>query len=136
VFGEKDYQQLAIIRRLVRDLDFAVEIIGAPTVREPDGLASSSRNRYLSAEERAQAPVIRAALLEAAELVKGGNTSDATILAAARARIATARSARIDYVELVDAETLEPQDTASSTSLLAAAVYFGQTRLIDNLRLR
>lgn len=136
VFGEKDYQQLAIIRRLVRDLDFPIEIIAAPTVREPDGLAASSRNRYLSAEEREQAPVIRAALLAAAEVAKRGETSARNVLAAARKRIASASSARIDYLELVDAETLQPDEVVNENSLLAAAVFFGPTRLIDNLRLR
>lgn len=135
VFGEKDFQQLAIIRRMVRDLDFDVEIIAAPTVREPDGLAASSRNRYLNEAEREQAPVIRAALLEAAQLTRDGETSGERLLATARARIASAPSARIDYVELVDAETLQSQTIAGRNSLLAAAVFFGQTRLIDNLRL-
>lgn len=135
VFGEKDFQQLAIIRRMVRDLDYDVEIIAAPTVREPDGLAASSRNRYLNEAEREQAPVIRAALLEAAQLTRDGETSGERLLARARARIASAPSARIDYVELVDAETLQSQTIAGRNSLLAAAVFFGHTRLIDNLRL-
>lgn len=134
VFGEKDYQQLAIIRRMVRDLDFSIEIIGVPTVREPDGLALSSRNQYLSAEKRAQAPVLRAALLEAAEAVRGGRTSAAEVLATMRERIATAPAARIDYVEAVDAETLAAQEILGADTLFAVAVYFGQTRLIDNLR--
>lgn len=135
VFGEKDFQQLAIIRRMVRDLDFDVEIIAAPTVREPDGLAASSRNRYLNEAEREQAPVIRAALLEAAQLAREGETCGERLLALARARITSAPSAQIDYVELVDAETLQSQAIAGPDSLLAAAVFFGQTRLIDNLRL-
>lgn len=136
VFGEKDFQQLAIIRRLVRDLDFAIEIIGVPIVREPDGLAASSRNRYLSAEEREHAPAIRAALLEAAELPKRGETSAQNVLAAARKWMAKASSARIDYLELVDAESLQPQEAVTENSLLAIAVFFGQTRLIDNVRIR
>lgn len=135
VFGEKDYQQLAIIRRMVRDLDFNIEIIAAPTVRERDGLASSSRNRYLNAEERAQAPVIRAALLHAKELARNGETSPDALLGAVRQSIAEAPLARVDYVELVDGTTLQPQLTADANSVLAAAVLFGQTRLIDNLRL-
>ena len=135
VFGEKDFQQLAIIRRMVRDLDFPIEIIGAPTVREADGLACSSRNQYLSAEERAQAPILRAALLEAAELRRGNETSARRLLETMRARIATATNARIDYVEAVDAETLQAQETVGSGTLLAVAVFFGRTRLIDNIRL-
>ena len=135
VFGEKDFQQLAIIRRMVRDLQFPIEIIGAPTVREADGLACSSRNQYLTAEERRQAPVLRAALLEGAKVVRNGETSASTIVFASRKQISTAHLARIDYVELVDIETLQPQEIAGSNSLLAVAVFFGQTRLIDNLRL-
>jgi pantoate--beta-alanine ligase len=135
LFGEKDFQQLAIIRRMVRDLQFPIEIIGAPTVREDDGLAFSSRNQYLSAEERTQATVLRRALLAAAELARGGETSAARVVAGVREQIGEARAARIDYVELVDAETLQPQDRAGSNSLIAVAVFFGKTRLIDNLLL-
>ncbi|MEO5722104.1 MAG: pantoate--beta-alanine ligase [Chthoniobacterales bacterium] len=135
VFGEKDFQQLAIIRRMVRDLDFAVEIIGAPTVREPDGLACSSRNQYLSSEERAQAPVLRAALLAAGEAFRGGETSAARLVAEISRHIGIASGARIDYVEALDADSLQPQEIANAQTLLAVAVYFGKTRLIDNLRL-
>jgi pantoate--beta-alanine ligase len=135
VFGEKDFQQLAIIRRMVRDLNFQIEIIGAPTVREGDGLAYSSRNQYLSATERQQAPVLRAALVEGARLEAGGERSTSTIIAAARKVIETSSLARIDYVELVDAETLQPLETVQSNSLIALAVVFGQTRLIDNIRI-
>jgi pantoate--beta-alanine ligase len=119
----------------VRDLDFPIEIIAAPIVREADGLASSSRNRYLNAAERQQAPVIRAALLAAAEQARAGETSADALLLKAREQIATAPLARIDYVELVDADNLQPQPVANTNSLLAAAVFFGKTRLIDNLRL-
>ncbi len=136
VFGEKDYQQLAIIRRMVRDLNFPIEIIAAPTVREADGLACSSRNRYLSEEERRQAPVLRAALLEAAERARGGENSAPRLLENVRERIAASPAARIDYVELVDAESLQPRATVEPNSLLAVAVFFGQTRLIDNILLR
>jgi pantoate--beta-alanine ligase len=135
VFGEKDFQQLAIIRRMVRDLNFPIEIVGVPTVREADGLACSSRNRYLNAEERKQAPVIRAGLLKASELAGKGETSADRLLVAARNTIETAPLARIDYLELVDAGTLEPIDAVRSNSLLASAVFFGKTRLIDNIRL-
>jgi pantoate--beta-alanine ligase len=135
VFGEKDFQQLAIIRRMVRDLNFPIEIIGAPTVREADGLASSSRNRYLNPTEREQAPVLQRALQAARQLATQGEHSAQKILAAARAVIATAPLARIDYLELVNAETLQPAEEADGTSLIAVAAFFGQTRLIDNLRL-
>jgi pantoate--beta-alanine ligase len=135
VFGEKDFQQLAIIRRMVRDLNFPIEIIGAPIVRESDGLACSSRNQYLNAEERDQATGLRKACLAAAELVRTGERSAARIIAAARSEIERAPLARIDYVELVDAENLQPLDSLCASSLLALAVFFGKTRLIDNIQL-
>jgi pantoate--beta-alanine ligase len=135
VFGEKDFQQLAIIRRMVRDLNFRVQIVAVPTVREDDGLAFSSRNRYLNIEERAQAPVLRQALLKAAELVKSGETEVERIISAARAAIEIAPLARLDYLEIVDAETLQPIDTVRPNTLLAVATFFGKTRLIDNIRL-
>jgi pantoate--beta-alanine ligase len=135
VFGEKDFQQLAIIRRMVRDLNFDVEIVAVPTVREDDGLAYSSRNQYLTEPERKQAPTLRAALLEAAELARAGETSAARIIGAVRERIGQAPLARIDYVDLVDAENLQSRKTAEPNSLLALAVFFGKTRLIDNIRL-
>jgi pantoate--beta-alanine ligase len=135
VFGEKDFQQLAIIRRMVRDLNFQIEIIGAPTVRESDGVACSSRNQYLSANERQQAPVLRAALLEGARLAAGGERSAPSIIEAARKVIDTAPLARIDYLELVNAETLQPLEIVQPNSLIALAVFFGQTRLMDNIRI-
>ena len=135
VFGEKDLQQLAIIRRMVRDLNFTVEIIAAPTVRERDGLACSSRNQYLNAEERQQATVLRAALLEAAEAARNGEKSAHAVVDAVHTRIGSAPLARIDYVELVDADNLQPQENITRNSLVAVAVFFGQTRLIDNIRL-
>lgn len=135
VFGEKDFQQLAIIRRMVRDLNFPIEIIGVPTVREADGLACSSRNQYLNAEERAQAPVLRRALQHAQHLVRQGETSADVIAAEARNRIAAASLARLDYLEIVNAETLEPMAKVGADSIIAVAAFFGQTRLIDNLRL-
>ena len=130
VFGEKDFQQLAIIRRMVRDLDFLIEILAGPTVRETDGLALSSRNQYLSAAERAQAPLIRAALLEAAQ---SEEKSAEKVLAAVRQKIEAAPLARIDYAEIVGADDLQPRLTITSRSLLAVAVFFGKTRLIDNI---
>lgn len=135
VFGEKDFQQLAIIRRMVRDLDFPIEIIGAPTVREADGLALSSRNQYLGAAEREQAAVLQRALQEARRLTETGERSAPAILEAAHKVIATAPLARIDYLEFVDAETLQPISVAGPNSLIAVAAFFGQTRLIDNIRL-
>jgi pantoate--beta-alanine ligase len=135
VFGEKDFQQLVIIRRMVRDLNFRLEIIGAPTVRESDGLACSSRNKYLSATERRQSPVLRAALLEGARLASSGERSAAVIVEAARKVIGMAPLARIDYLELVNAETLQPIEIVQPNSLIALAVFFGQTRLIDNIRI-
>jgi pantoate--beta-alanine ligase len=135
VFGEKDFQQLAIIRRMVRDLNFQIEIIGAPTVRESDGLACSSRNQYLSVVEREQAPILRAALLEGARLAAGGERSAPAIIAATRKVIGTSLLARIDYLELVNAETLQPREVVEPNSLIAVAAFFGQTRLIDNIRI-
>ena len=132
VFGEKDFQQLAIIRRMVRDLDLAVEIIAGPTIREADGLALSSRNQYLNPEERAQAPVMRAALLEAA---RSAEKSTETVLASVRQKIESASLARIDYAEIVGADDLQPRLTIEPRSLLAVAVFFGRTRLIDNILL-
>lgn len=135
VFGEKDFQQLAIIRRMVRDLNFPIEIIGAPTVREEDGLACSSRNQYLSAEERAQAPTLQRALQEARCLFAAGERAAEAIQTAARNVIATAPLARIDYLEIVNADTLQPTGQAGANSLVVVAAFFGKTRLIDNLRL-
>jgi pantoate--beta-alanine ligase len=131
-FGEKDFQQLTIIRRMVRDLDFPVEIIAGPTAREADGLALSSRNQYLNAEERIQAPIVRQALLEAAQ---SEEKSADKLLTAVRQKIASAPLARIDYAEIVGAEDLQPRLTIASRSLLAVAVFFGKTRLIDNILL-
>ena len=132
VFGEKDYQQLAIIRRMVRDLNYKIDIVGVPIVREDDGLAFSSRNQYLDGEERKQAPILRQALL-AAE--KSGKKSAKEIVDLVREHLGQASLARIDYVDLVDADTLQPLETVTSKSLLALAVFFGKTRLIDNIRL-
>ncbi|MEY2562049.1 MAG: pantoate--beta-alanine ligase [Verrucomicrobiota bacterium] len=134
VFGEKDFQQLAIIRRMVRDLNFRIEIIGAPTVREDDGLACSSRNRYLNVGERQQAPALRAALVEAARLAGNGERRAPAILNTARKIISTSPLARIDYLALVNADTLQPIEVVEQNSLIAVAAFFGKTRLIDNIR--
>jgi pantoate--beta-alanine ligase len=135
VFGEKDFQQLAIIRWMVRDLNFKIDIVAVPTIREDDGLAFSSRNEYLNLEERKQAPVLRRALLAAAEKAKAGEKSAKLIVGLARNVISKASLARIDYVNLVDAENLQPVEIVRPKSVLALAVFFGRTRLIDNILL-
>jgi pantoate--beta-alanine ligase len=135
VFGEKDYQQLAIIRRMVRDLNFPVEIIGVPTVRETDGLALSSRNQYLSSEERSEATILYRAMTRVKELAERGENSVSKLIDAARDVISPAKRARIDYISIVDAENLEPLESLRPNALIALAVFVGETRLIDNLRL-
>lgn len=139
VFGEKDYQQLAILRRMVRDLDFPIHVVGGPTVREADGLALSSRNTYLDESERAAAPMIREALAEGAEALAGtGPVRVRDVLESMRRRLESCPPAAIDYLEIVDAETLEPVDPAEAPPTrpgswrILAAVRFGRTRLIDN----
>jgi len=133
VFGEKDFQQLTIIRRMVRDLNFKIDIIAVPTMREMDGLACSSRNQYLNDEERKQAAVLHKALQAAAN---AGKKSAGDAVALARSMINEAPLARIDYVEVVDAETFQPIEMVVPNSMLMLAVFFGKTRLIDNVRLR
>ncbi|MCX6857940.1 MAG: pantoate--beta-alanine ligase [Verrucomicrobia bacterium] len=136
VFGKKDYQQLAIIRRLVRDLDIPVLVHGIETVRESDGLAMSSRNRYLSAAERAQAPALRAALMQAKEAWLGGVTGSQRLIETIRAVLASQASlGRPDYITLVDQQTLQPLTIAHEHSLIALAVFFDKARLIDNIEL-
>jgi len=132
VFGEKDFQQLAIVRRMVRDLNFNIDIIAVPTVREADGLACSSRNQYLTPAEREQAVVLHRALTAAKN---GAAGSAIEIIDIARSVIDEAPLAQIDYIELVDADTLQPIDSVRPNSLLAVAVCFGKTRLIDNIQL-
>ena len=132
VFGEKDFQQLAIIRRMVRDLNYKIDIVAVPTVREEDGLACSSRNAYLNADERKEAPVLRKALVAAKNSSK---KSAKEVVDLTEKIINEAPLARIDYVDLVDAETLQPIESVKPNSLLAVAVYFGKTRLIDNILL-
>ena len=135
VFGEKDVQQLAILRRMVRDLDVPVEIIGYPTVREPDGLAMSSRNVRLTPEHRADAPRIRRALDGARSLLQFGERAAAPYLAAARKHLEDSPYLRIDYLELVDAETLQPVGHIKKPAVLATAVFYGDVRLIDHVTL-
>jgi pantoate--beta-alanine ligase len=132
VLGEKDFQQLAIIRRMVRDLNFKIEVIAVPTVREEDGVACSSRNQYLNPEERKQATVLHKALQAAKN---AGKKSANDVVALAQRVINEAHLARIDYVDVVDAETLKSIEIAGPKSVLLLAVFFGKTRLIDNLRL-
>ena len=134
IFGEKDYQQLQVIRALVRDLDLGVEIVGMPVVREPDGLALSSRNAYLSAEERARALSLSRALFEARDRVAAGERDAAAIAAAAARRIAEA-GLRLDYIEVVHPETLRPSPRVEPGSRMLVAAFAGTTRLIDNLAL-
>jgi pantoate--beta-alanine ligase len=130
VFGEKDFQQLAVIRRMAADLDFAVEIVGVPTERDADGLALSSRNAYLSPEQRVAAAALPQALGEAAAAIAGGSDI-AESLAQARTRLEAAGFAP-EYVELRDAESLAPVDRLDRPARLLAAARLGSTRLIDN----
>jgi len=132
LFGEKDYQQLAMLRRMVRDLDIAVELVGVPTHRDADGLALSSRNAYLSTEERIAARALPRALGEAAQaILAGGAVNEA--LERARAILAEAGFSQVDYVVLCDAETLEPVAELARPARILAAARIGRTRLIDNL---
>jgi len=133
-FGEKDAQQLAVIKRMTRNLDMRVRIVPCPTVREPDGLAMSSRNARLTPEHRAQAPVLYRALTAAKDLVLAGEQDAAQLDAAVRTILAEAPAGEIDYVEIVDADDLTPVDHIEGETLIALAVRFGDVRLIDNMR--
>jgi len=133
VFGQKDAQQAAVIRRMVKDLDLGLEIVTGPIVREPDGLAMSSRNAYLSPTERKEAVVLHESLKLAESLLRKGETSAEAIKRRIRERIGAKPSARIDYVEIVDAESYRPVSRMDSEVLIALAVSFGKTRLIDNI---
>ena len=135
VFGEKDYQQLAVIRRMVRDLNFPIEIIGVPTVREADGLALSSRNQYLNADERAQATVLYRAMSRVKEMADGGQKLVGELIDVAKNMIASAKSARVDYITIVDADNLQALEKLRPNAVIVLAVFIGKTRLIDNLRL-
>lgn len=132
VFGAKDFQQAAIIRRMVRDLNFPVKIVVAPIHREPDGLAMSSRNKYLSPAQREQATILWRAIQQAKKSVASESISAAKIKTAAAKLISTQPEARLDYVEIFDPDTLEPLQKAHRGSRIALAVFFGKTRLIDN----
>ncbi len=131
-FGQKDAAQVAVLRRMVRDLNFNLELVVCPIVREPDGLALSSRNRYLSAQERAQALVLSRALDALSETYHAGQKQVGPLLDAARSVMATEPDVRIDYLEIVDPDTLLPLSEAASGALVAIAAQVGSTRLIDN----
>ena len=131
-FGQKDAQQLAVIRRMVRDLDMNVRIIGCPIIREADGLAKSSRNTYLNKQERQAALVLHQALLLGQQLIQDGERSTARLIQAMTEKVQTEPLARIDYIEIVDGDELKKTDRVSGQILAAMAVYIGKTRLIDN----
>ncbi|HYN22873.1 MAG TPA: pantoate--beta-alanine ligase [Thermoanaerobaculia bacterium] len=135
VFGEKDAQQLAVIQRLVRDLHFPVEIVAAPTVREPDGLAMSSRNAYLSPEERRSSTVLHRALQTAGAAIEGGELQGGEVRRILKETLNSEPLAHVEYAEVVDAETFQPVETLQGRLVLPLAVRIGGTRLIDNLQL-
>ncbi len=134
LFGEKDFQQLAVVRAMVRDLAFGIEIVGMPIVREPDGLALSSRNAYLSREDRARAAALSRALFEARDRAAAGDRDAAALREHVRERISAA-GARVDYVAVVDPDGLRPVARAAPGSVVLVAAFVGATRLIDNVRL-
>lgn len=131
-FGQKDAQQLAVVRRMVRDLNFDLEIVGCPIIREEDGLAKSSRNTYLSEEERKAAVILHKGLVKGEEMVSAGEKDVKKVLDAITEIIESEPLARIDYVEAVDFDNIETIDTIKGSVLVAVAVYIGKTRLIDN----
>jgi len=135
-FGQKDAAQLAVIRRMVRDLNFPVEVVGCPIVREPDGLAMSSRNVYLSSEERMRALALHRSLQCVEERFRTGETAAARLSETAQAVIAREPGVRLDYFEIVDPDSLEPVDRIAKAALVAVAAYVGSTRLIDNVVLK
>jgi pantoate--beta-alanine ligase len=132
-FGQKDAAQLAIVRRMVRDLNFPVAIIGCPIVREADGLAMSSRNAYLNPEERKQALVLHRSLLRVKTLWEDGERDATRLLAPGREEIARENSVRLDYFEIVDADSLDSGMDLADGALVAVAAFVGATRLIDNV---
>lgn len=133
VFGQKDAQQAVVLRRMVRDLDFPVELRIAPIVRDPDGLAMSSRNAYLSVEDRREALLLHESLRAARAALRAGGRDAATVVQAARAVLQRGARLTVDYVEVVDPETLRPPAVLAGRTLLAVAAFVGGTRLIDNL---
>ncbi len=132
-FGQKDAAQVAIIRRMVRDLNFPVEIVSCPIVRDPDGLAMSSRNAYLSAAQRKSALVLHRSLLEIEKHFQRGERSTAKLVEAGKRVLAEEPGARLDYLEAVDPDTLDPVEEIRKTTLVAVAAFVGATRLIDNI---
>ena len=132
-FGLKDYQQVRVIETMIRDLNFPVELVRCPIVREPDGVAMSSRNSYLSADERRAATILRRSLVAAGKRIEQGERDGAAITRQLREAIETEPLASVDYAEVVDAESLVPLDRIESAALLAVAVRIGRARLIDNL---
>jgi pantoate--beta-alanine ligase len=132
-FGEKDFQQLAVVRRMARDLDMPLEVVGCPTVREENGLALSSRNAYLSPEEHEQAACLYRGLLQARGRINAGERNASKVTALLRDVITDAGPARIDYIRLVDPETMQPVERISGPVLVALAVYIGAARLIDSI---
>lgn len=134
-FGQKDAAQVAIIRRMVHDLNFSVEIVACPIVREADGLAMSSRNAYLDPQQRQQALVLHRALMLVKKSWEAGERSARKLVAAGRAEVAAEKAVRLDYLEIVDPGTLDPFDNVASGALVAVAGFVGTTRLIDNILL-
>jgi pantoate--beta-alanine ligase len=132
-FGQKDAAQLAVIRRMVQDLNFLVEIVACPIVREPDGLAMSSRNAYLNREERAQALVLHHSLQQAQQEFQNGEIIAAKLIYAAKEVFAREPQVVLDYFEIVDPDTLDPVERISQQTLVAVAAYVGSTRLLDNI---
>ena len=133
VFGQKDGQQLAVIRKMVKDLNFPIEIVAGPTVREPDGLAMSSRNEYLSPEERKVAPAIYKALVLGKTMIENGERDAKKVVAAVREFLENSGPFKVQYVEIVDADTMEILDKIRGRVMIATAVFLGNTRLIDNV---
>ena len=133
IFGEKDYQQLTVIRRMVRDLNFNIKIVGGPTVREPDGLAMSSRNNYLTPEQRPSALTLYKSLVKAKTLLKSGVKDAGEIIKTATKMITSNPETKIDYISICDPECLEAIKTINKPALMALAVNVGKTRLIDNM---
>jgi len=133
-FGEKDAQQLAVVRRMAKDLNLPVEIVGVPTVRDPDGLALSSRNLHLTAEEREIAPRLYQALRAAERIIASGETSAERVKCAACGLLAAEPRIRLEYLEIADEDLMQPVERITGPVRVAAAVWVGRTRLIDNLR--